>query len=65
MKPTLDMVDAVDFAAVHSAMNEGTFAGSLSGAALWAMVELTPCDAIRSADCAFEADVSQSGARQG
>ena len=54
MKLTLDMVDAVDLCAVHSAMNEGLFVGFLSGAVLWAMMELYPYDVRKSADCTFE-----------
>ncbi len=32
---------AADFAVIHSTMNEGFLAGTLSGAALWAIMELS------------------------
>ena len=31
---------AADFATIHSMMNDGLFAGTLSGAVLWAIMEL-------------------------
>ena len=32
---------AADFAAIHSMMNDGLFAGTLSGTVLWAIMKLT------------------------